>query len=721
MKNKSRIWFVLILLAVALCIFIGTVGIKISDDTSIGPFGEDVELGLDLQGGVYVVLEAQTDLTGAELAEKMEETKVIIENRVNGIGVADPYITIESGDRIRVELAGLTDPQEAIDLIGKTALLEFKDPDGNVILTGANVESATSVLYENKPAVRLEFDSEGAEIFRDTTSKLAALRASNYNADTRISIVLDDKLQSDPPYVSETISDGKCIISGSYTQDEAIQLANVIQAGALPVELHELEVSAVGPSLGLQSYDTSVKAGLLGILLIFAYMFYTYRVSGLLADIALTIFIFFDILFMIILHVKITLPGIAGIVLTIGMAVDANVIIFERIKEEIKNGKSARVAVKSGFHNALSSIIDGNVTTMITGVVLFYFGTGLIKGFALTLLLGIVISMITAVIITKYLLTLAVNMGMIKDAKSFGIIHGDKKLDIVKNSKVFMGISGVIIVVGIAVAAIGGYNYGIDFTGGTLIQIDLGQEVSSDALREITDTIDKDMSIVHTGDDNEEIMLRTSTSLSSDERLAFFGLFQDKYNLEDDDLMSQEKFEPAIGGETQTKAVISVIIATICMLIYITIRFKFKFGIAAIIALIHDVLIALAVYALFKVPINSSFIAAILTIVGYSINDTIVVFDRVRENLGVMKKEKYSEIVNVSVSQTIRRSINTSITTLLAILCLYILGVSAIREFAFPLMVGVVAGTYSSIFIASPIWYLMQRKSEGEINSSRKR
>lgn len=718
MKNKSTIWFVAILLMVALCMFVATVGININDNVHIGPFSEDVELGLDLQGGVYVVLEANTDLTGSELAQKMEETKIIIENRVNGLGVADPYITIESGNRLRVELAGLKDPQEAIDLIGKTALLEFKDAEGNVVLTGKNVEKAVSVLYKNKPAVSLKFDSEGAKIFRDKTAELAAKRAADRNADTRILIVLDGKLQSDP-FVDETISDGNCIISGSYTQDQAINLANVIQAGALPVELEELEISAVGPSLGLESFDTSVYAGIIGILLIFVYMIAMYRVPGLLADIALTIFIFLDILIMIALHVKITLPGIAGIVLTIGMAVDANVIIFERIKEEIKLGKTTRVAVKSGFHRALSSIIDGNVTTIITGVVLFYFGTGLIKGFAITLLIGIIISMFTAVVITRFLLNIAVDMGIAKSEKAFGIKTKETSFDIINNRKIFMGISTLIIVGGIIMASVSGYNYGIDFTGGTLMQVDLGKEVSTDALREITDTVDKDMSIVHTGDDNHQVMLRTSKSLDNAERAEFFTLFKDKYALTADSFDKQEKFEPAIGGETKSKALVSVIIATICMLAYITIRFQFKFGVAAIVALLHDVLISLAVYAFFRIPINSSFIAAILTIVGYSINDTIVVFDRIRENIGIMNKQKYSDIVNTSINQTIKRSINTSITTLLAITCLYILGVSAIRDFAFPLIIGVLAGTYSSIFIASPIWYLLERKN-GEMNFSRR-
>lgn len=419
MKTKNTIIFVVVFLIVAFFAYTALFGITIGD-FKIGSFKDELDLGLDLKGGVYVVLEAQTDLTGSELTKKMEEAKKIIEERVNGLGVSEPNITIENGDRIRVELAGLNDPQEAIDLIGKTALLQFIDPDGNVILTGSNVKEAETILYENSPAVSLKFDSEGTKLFKEATEKLVAKLDEDPSADTSISIVLDGIEQSDP-YVKTVIPNGESVISGNYTVEEASNLAMVIRAGALPVELKELEVSAIGPTLGLESFDKSVQAAMIGILLIFLFMIIMYRLPGAIASLALTIYIMLVLGFMILIDSKLTLPGIAGLILSIGMAVDANVVIFERIKEELKLDKTVRVAIKSGFKRALSSIVDANVTTMIAGLVLFYFGSGTIKGFAVTLIIGLVVSVITAVVITRVLLNLVVGMGLDKNKKLFGV------------------------------------------------------------------------------------------------------------------------------------------------------------------------------------------------------------------------------------------------------------------------------------------------------------
>ncbi|QSX06328.1 protein translocase subunit SecD [Sedimentibacter sp. zth1] len=419
MKTRNTIIFAIVIVLVAFFAYTSICGLSIGNFT-IDPISEDLELGLDLKGGVYVVLEAQTDITGTELDRKMKEAKLIIEERVNGLGVSEPNITIESGNRIRVELAGLKDPQEAIDLIGKTALLQFVDAEGKVLLTGQNVKEAEAILYENKPAVSLKFDSEGAKIFKEETKRLSEALAKDPKYDTSISIVLDGKTQS-MPYVSETISSGESVISGNFTTEKAANLATVIRAGALPVELKEMEVSAIGPTLGLESFDKSVKAALIGIILIFIFMIAVYRLPGIIASIALSIYILIVLSFMIAIHAKLTLPGIAGLILSIGMAVDANVVIFERIKEEIKMGKTTRVAVKSGFKRALTSIIDANVTTMISGLVLFYFGTGMIKGFAVTLIIGLVVSVLTAVVITRALLNLVISMGIGKSHKLFGV------------------------------------------------------------------------------------------------------------------------------------------------------------------------------------------------------------------------------------------------------------------------------------------------------------
>ncbi len=418
--NKSRILFAIIILAIVLTSYSAIFGFTIGDYI-VSPFGEEIDLGLDLSGGVYVVLEANTEDTGDELAKKMQQTKAIIEQRVDGLGVAEPNITIENNDRIRVELAGLNNPQEAIELIGKTAQLQFRDLQGNVIVTGENVE-VSEVTYNrnNQPAVALEFDSIGTEQFAEATGRLMDLYPGEANRDNRIiEIVLDDEVIS-APSVSETIVNGKSIIDGAYTIESAANLANLIRAGALPVEMTEIEVNVVGPSLGLESLDKSITAATIGLLLIFAMMLVIYRIPGLVADIALSIYILIALGVFIYIDAKLTLPGIAGFILSIGMAVDANVIIFERIKEELSLGKTIRTSVDSGFKQAMTTIIDANVTTLIAGLVLYNFGTGTIRGFAVTLLIGLIVSMFTAVFITKFLLRLVIKMDLTRSKKLFG-------------------------------------------------------------------------------------------------------------------------------------------------------------------------------------------------------------------------------------------------------------------------------------------------------------
>ncbi len=707
MKKGNVALFVVIFLLVAMTSFVAIFGLNIGN-IKINPISENLDLGLDLEGGVYIVLEAQTDAVGEDLQAKMEEAKLIIEERVNGLGVSEPYITIENENRLRVELAGLDDPQEAVELIGRTALLEFKMPNGETVLTGEHLTDAQAGKYGDEFFVSLEFNEEGTELFRQATEELSLAYDPQNIENSTLTIYLDGNVISDP-YVKDVIANGKSQISGNFTDVEALNLATALRAGALPVELKEMEISAIGPTLGLESFERSIFAAGIGIALIFLFMIIFYRLPGFVASIALTIYVLAVLSVMVQINAKITLPGIAGLILSIGMAVDANVVIFERIKEEIASGKTARVSVKAGFKRALTSIIDANVTTMIAGGVLYYFGSGMIKGFAVTLIIGLVVSVITAVVITRYLLNLLVSTGKVKNL--FGTENPKVfKIDVIKNMRVFMGASIAVIMVGIFSSVFMGLNTGIDFTGGTLIQIDLGKEVPVDEIREISDTLDTDATIVHAGENKEQVIIRTVKSMENEERIEFFNLFKQKYNLSDEDLLNQQKFAPAIGGETVYKAFVSVIIATIGMLIYITLRFEFKFGIAAIIALIHDVLIGLAVFAVLRVPVNSSFIAAMLTIVGYSINDTIVVFDRIRENMSTAKRGAYKEVINDSISQTVRRSLYTSITTLLAIVSLYIFGVESIKEFALPLIIGVIAGTYSSIFIASPVWYLLSTK-----------
>lgn len=421
MKGKSVIIFLLILALAGAGVYVAIEGISIGK-YEISPVNESINLGLDLEGGVFVVLEAKTDATGDELKQKMQEAKAIIDQRVNGLGVTEPSITIEGEDRIRIELPGLKDTQEAFDMIGKTAELQFINSEDEVVVTGKNVKDSEPIYIEDritgksKPVVSLEFDSEGANLFKEATEEAMG---KPEGPERIINIVLDGETIS-APVVNDVITDGSATIEGDFTIEEAGELATLIKAGALPVEMEEVQASERGPTLGLESLDKSVYAATIGIILIFLFMLIFYRIPGLVANITLTIYILIVLFTLVSLNATLTLPGIAGLILSIGMAVDANVVIFERIKEEIRLGKSIRSSVDSGFKSALSTVIDANITTLIAGIVLFNFGTGPIKGFAVTLIIGIITSMITALVITRLLLKLFIEMKITKNTKMFG-------------------------------------------------------------------------------------------------------------------------------------------------------------------------------------------------------------------------------------------------------------------------------------------------------------
>jgi preprotein translocase subunit SecD len=421
MNLKNTLIFILIIALIGVLSYSAIYGLDLGK-YKMSTAKEEIDLGLDLAGGVYVLLEAQTDATGAELDKKMEQTKAIIRQRVDGLGVAEPNIVIEGNKRIRVELAGVKDAQQAIDMIGKTAQLQFIDPEGNIVVTGKNVKKSEVGFQRSnsgaeEPVVSLEFDKEGSKSFAEATKKLVGKTNTNEKI---IYIVLDDQVISSP-VVNAAISDGKAIIEGGFDVEGASELATLIRAGALPVELEEVQTSVIGPTLGLESLDKSIYAAAIGLMLIFLFMLIFYRIPGLIADISLTVYVLIVLGIMINLGVKLSLPGIAGLILSIGMAVDANVVIFERIKEEIRTGKSLRASVDSGFKRALSTVLDANVTTFIAGIVLYYFGSGPIKGFGVTLIIGLIASMITAVFITKFLLKLVIGMNITKNTKLYGV------------------------------------------------------------------------------------------------------------------------------------------------------------------------------------------------------------------------------------------------------------------------------------------------------------
>ena len=531
----------------------------------------------------------------------------------------------------------------------------------------------------------------------------------------RIAIIYDGKIYSNP-VVNEPITQGQCQISGMTSYEEAETLASTIRIGSLSLELEELRSNVVGAKLGQEAISTSLKAGAIGFGIVAVFMIIVYLVPGLAAVIALSLYVGLILILLSAFSVTLTLPGVAGIILSIGMAVDANVIIFTRIKEEIGLGKTVQSAIKSGFNKALSAIIDGNVTTLIAAGVLFWRGSGTVKGFASTLAIGIVLSMITALFITKFILNALFNLGF-QDPKFYGTKTDKKTIDFLGKRKIWFAVSLLVIVIGLGGLVVNKtqtgdvLNYSMEFKGGTSTNVTFNEDMS------LEDISSKVVPVVEnvTGDaqvqtqkvaGTNEVIIKTKT-LSVEERQNLDQAMVDNFGVEAEKITA-ESISGAISKEMKQDAFIAVIIATICMLLYIWFRFKdIKFAGSAVLALLHDVLVVLTFYSLLKWSVGSTFIACMLTIVGYSINATIVIFDRIRENLKVNSKMELSEIVNLSITQTFTRSINTSLTTFIMVFVLFILGVSSIREFALPLMVGIVCGTYSSVCITGSLWYVM--------------
>lgn len=683
----------------------------------IAPLKDRMKLGLDIEGGVYVVLEAKTDLKGDELRKNMEQTQAVIEERVNQMGLAEPIVTIEGEKRIRVELPGAEDAEDAIEQIGKTAQLQFALADGTVVLDGSNVKDA-SVTTDTQSAgyaVALEFDSKGADLFYDATSKA-------YNGDVTsavegvrndaIMILLDGEIISAPSVNEGPISGGSCTITGNFSQEEASNLAALIRGGALPLELEEVNSSVQSARIGYSALEMSVYAGIIGLVMILLLMLIVYRGLGIAADLALLLYVIIVLNIISAMGSVLTLPGIAGIILSVGMAVDANVIIFARIREEIMSGKTVRVAMQMGFKRAMSTVIDSQVTTLIAAVILYEIGTSSVKGFAWTFMIGIIVGIFTAVVVTQIYVNVMSESRFFSKKSVFGIkknneatFHIKKELHFMKHKKIFYIISAVIMAAGLGFGLVRGLNYGIDFTGGTMIQMDMGKTVSISKVEDAISKYDLDPEIIYSGENNDQIVIRTIESLDNDQRAEVIGSINEAFGTTDEDVISQELFGPSVGKDLRNNAILAIVIAGICMLIYIRFRFsQWKFGGAALLGVLHDVLIMLAFYAIFGITINNPFIAGILTVVGYSINDTIVVFDRIRENRRYHNDGNLPKLIDKSITQTIGRSLMTSFTTLIVMVPLLILGGENIREFVLPLMVGIIAGAYSSIAICSPLY-----------------
>ncbi len=715
--NVKRGLAVLVIIALVFGWFVTLFGIGGVDSVK-----DALKYGLDINGGVYVVMEAQTDATGEELAELMDQTRAVLDNRVNQMGVAESSVTIEGDKRLRVEIPGVDNAEEAIEAIGRTAKLNFILADGTIVVDGSNVKDAQIATDGSYYKILLEFDSEGAGLFEEGTRKALSGEVTSVIdgvTGNQIAIVLDNEIITHPN-VQNVISGGNCEITGNYSKEEASTTAALIRGGALPVELVEIQSSVQTATIGADALDKSIVAGAVGLGIVFILMLVFYGMLGLIADIALLLYVVLFLWSMVGMGVVLTLPGIAALILSIGMAVDANVIIFARIKEEIAAGKSIRVAVDAGFKNALTTVLDAQITTLIAAVVLFEVGTTSVKGFALTLMIGIVFSIFTAVVITQLFISILAASKKFAKNKYFGVNEDgspkqllNKTFSFIKHRKVYYIVSVSIIVIGLLFMMIGGMNYGIDFTGGTNIQVEMGKQVDISEVEDTLKDYDLDPTIIYAGEGNTQIVIKTIKSLENAERSEIIETLGAKYGVTQDDVLASEQFGPSVGDELKANAVKAVIIAAIGMLIYIIFRFKsWKYGLSAVIGVAHDVLMVIAFYAIFGFTVNNPFIAAILTLVGYSINDTIVIFDRIRENKRIYNKENNETNIDRSLNQTLNRTIMTSLTTLVVMVPLCIMVSASIREFIIPLMIGVIVGCMSSIFVCSPLYYDLCRNEE---------
>lgn len=705
-KSRGIAILLIIVLAAGFLGYLSAFGIG-SDE-----FGsaKDIKLGLDLAGGVSITYETTEPHPSSE---DMSDTVFKLQKRVETYST-EAAVYQEGENRINIEIPGVTDANEILEDLGKPGSLTIQTSEGEVILQGTDIKDAQPAsqqdeLGNRETVVVLTLTDEAKDSFAEYTA--------NHIGDN-LPIVYDGNVISNPT-VQSAITGGEATIIGMDSYEEAEELAAIIRIGGLKLELQELRSNVVGAQLGEEAIRTSLLAAAIGFAIVCVFMIIVYRIPGLAASIALILYVGIILGLLNAFQITLTLPGIAGIILSIGMAVDANVIIFARIREEITAGKTVRSAIKVGFEKALSAIVDGNITTLIAALVLSLMGTGSVKGFAYTLALGIVVSMFTALIITKYLVNAFYAIG-VQNENFYGRGKERTTINFLGKQAICFTISIIVIIGGFVFLGLNKtttgnvLNFSLEFMGGTSTNVTFNQDMSIQDIdanvKPVIEGITNDAAIqTQKVTDTNQVIIKTRT-LTLDEREALYAALEENFDV-DTTLITTESISSTISSEMQRDAVISVIIATICMLIYIWFRFKdIRFAGSAVLALLHDVLVVLAFYAVAKVSVGNTFIACMLTIVGYSINATIVIFDRIRENMAETKKADLQEIVNRSITQTLTRSIYTSFTTFVMVAVLFILGVSSIREFALPLMVGIICGAYSSVCITGALWYVMKTK-----------
>ncbi len=741
-KNKAII--VLLVMVLLLC------GLSYTAVSGIGTekagAASGIKLGLDLAGGVSITYQVAGEDNPSK--EDMSDTIYKLQKRVEKYST-EAQVYQEGEDRINIEIPGVSDANAILEELGKPGSLYFisetdaegglnytgtldengewsyillkgideLQEDGSIALVGTDVMDARAAsvsddMQNRQFIVELTMTQDGTKKFADVTAKA-------YERGESLAIYYDDRIIS-APGVNAAITDGNAQITGSFTFEEADALASTIRIGGLKLELEELRSNVVGAQLGSAAISTSLKAAAVGFVLVVVFMIAVYWVMGIAAGAALSIYTAGIVVLLNLFEITLTLPGIAGIILSIGMAVDANVIIFARIREELATGKTVQSAIKIGFAKAFSAILDGNVTTLIAAIVLGFMGSGSVKGFAQTLALGIILSMFTALVVTKQLMKAMYAVGL-KKAALYGIGKERKTIAFLSKRAVFFAVSLAVILAGFVVMGVNksskgsALNYSLEFVGGTSTNVTFNED------RTIEDIDGNIVPFVEeiTGDGHvqtqkvagtNEVIFKTRT-LTVEERERFQDVMVENFAV-DAEKITAETISSTISSEMQSDAVIAILVATALMLVYIWFRFKdIRFGTSAVLALVHDVLVVLAFYAVARVSVGSTFIACMLTIVGYSINATIVIFDRIRENLASMgKKDNLQDMVNSSISQTLSRSIFTSLTTFFMVASLYAFGVTSIREFALPLMVGIICGTYSSVCITGALWYVFRTK-----------
>ncbi len=741
--KKSRAAVVLLVLAILLGFFGYTAAVGFGTEGTGS--ASSINLGLDLAGGVSITYQVVGDEKPD--ADDMADTIYKLQKRVE-VYSAESVVYQEGDDRINIEIPGVSDANAILEELGKPGSLYFVaetddagnpnyqmalDAEGNVIHTmlkdietivaeggtplsgtdvkDAQVMTATDQMGNSDIVVDLTMTPEGTKKFADATAKA-------YQNGETIGIYYDGELIS-APTVGAVITDGNAQISGNFGREEAERLASTIRIGGLKLELEELHSKVVGAQLGEEAIATSLKAAAVGFVIIVIFMIAVYFIPGLAASLALALYVELIVILLDAFEITLTLPGIAGIILSIGMAVDANVIIFARIREELAKGKTVKSSIDIGFKKAQSAILDGNITTLVAAAVLGMMGTGTVKGFAATLALGIVLSMFTAMVVTRLILNAFYALG-IKDAKFYGIAKERKAIDFVSKKKVFFGVSIALVLAGFVFMGVNKVqtgnilNFGLEFIGGTSTNVTFNEDMSLADIDANVVPVIEDV----TGDGNvqtqkidgtNEVIFKTR-SLSVEEREVFKNEMVNNFAV-DAEKITAETISSTISGEMKSDSIIAVVIATLCMLVYIWFRFKdIRFGASSVVALLHDVLVVLTFYAIIKVSVGTTFIACMLTIVGYSINATIVIFDSVRENLANMgRKDTLEDVVNGSITQTLSRSIFTSLTTFVMVAALYIFGVSSVKEFALPLMAGILCGTYSSVCVTGALWLVLRK------------